>query len=407
MMDGCLKNFVEIKAAPQTGIRPKTRDVRLDALRGLFLLVMAGVHVPTPVSRLMQDPVGYNGSAEGFIFLSACLAGIVYGRTYWQADWKGMARRMWKRSRQIYFVHVGLLIPIALIAWLLAARLPPLANHFSDFLIHPWGSLALIPLLLHQPPLFDILPLYIIFLAASPWVMGLARRRGWGLVVALSALLWLAAQLRLDARLEGDPARLLPFRWGAFDLWAWQFLWVSGLALGEISLRRRLVKSKYRWVAIPAAALVVLAFLTRWGFWPQTWWNADMYLWMDKWTLGPLRLLNAAAWAVLFMAWNPQPPKLLMAPTSLLGRNSLSVFAFHLPLVITATAVVQELALSDRVQTWVGILVMALLFPWAAVWEFQKRRRARREAAKAAWPAVKPPSPTSRADAKTAPVSRG
>lgn len=174
MMDGCLKNFVEIKAAPQTKIKPKARDVRLDALRGLFLLVMAGVHVPTPVSRLMQDPVGYNGSAEGFIFLSACLAGIVYGRTYWQGDWKAMASRMWKRSRQIYIVHVAILIPIAVIVWVLAARLPPLANHFSDFLIHPWGSLALIPLLLHQPPLFDILPLYIIFLAASPWLMGLA-----------------------------------------------------------------------------------------------------------------------------------------------------------------------------------------------------------------------------------------
>ena len=51
------------------------RDMRLDALRGYFLILMAAVHVPTPVSHALQEPLGFNGAAEGFIFLSACLAG--------------------------------------------------------------------------------------------------------------------------------------------------------------------------------------------------------------------------------------------------------------------------------------------------------------------------------------------
>ena len=169
----------------------KSRDIRLDAVRGLLLILMAGVHVPTPVSHFLQEPLGFMSEAEGFIFLSACLAGFAYGRTYLQADWAAMARRIWKRTRKIYFIHLAVLLPGVLIAWMFASQLTPLANHFHDFLLHPLGALALIPLLLHQPPLFDILPFYVILLGATPWLLGIARRRGWGIILAVSALCWL------------------------------------------------------------------------------------------------------------------------------------------------------------------------------------------------------------------------
>ena len=352
----------------------KQRDVRLDALRGLFLIIMAAVHVPTPLSHVFQDPLGCNGAAEGFIFLSACLAGRVYGKSFLQGGWAAMSQKTWKRTRLIYLAHVGVLIPATLIIWALASKAPPLANHFADFLVHPLASLALMPLLMHQPPLFDILPLYVIFLAATPWLLMFGRRYGWGILLVPSALGWLVAQFGWDARLMGDPARLLPLRWGAFDFLAWQFLWMCGVALGEKSLRGPIFNPRWRLPAGIVGLIIVLAGLYwRWGFQAPA--NCPLYVWMDKWTLGPLRLLCFGGWTALLIAWNPHPRQILLAPTALLGRHSLGVFSFHLPLVIAATTAVQMLALPNAWQTGVGILVIALLFPWAGILEYHKNRR--------------------------------
>lgn len=351
----------------------KPRDMRLDALRGYFLILMAAVHVPTPVSHALQEPLGFNGAAEGFIFLSACLAGLIYGKTYLQSGWEAVSRRIWKRTRWIYFIHLAVLLPIMLGAWIFAGQVVPLANHFHHFLVNPGRSLLLMPLLLHQPPLFDILPLYIIFLGLTPFMLAVARRHGWGIVIFVSAIGWILVQSGLETRLVGQS--LQTFSLGSFNLLAWQLLWVCGVAIGETSLRHPLVKPQFRVnLALPALAIVVVGLLTRHGLWPQAWWNHSIYLWMDKWTLGPLRLLNFAAWAVLLLAWNPHLSLRIMAVPALLGRHSLAVFAFHLPLVIAATTTIQVFALSNKTQTAIGLLVIALLFPWAAWFDYRRRR---------------------------------
>ena len=90
--------------------------MRLDALRGLFLVIMAGVHVPSPLSHVLQEPFGFTSAAEGFIFLSACLAGLVYGKTYLKGGWAEMSRRVWNRAKLVYIVHLAVLLPVALIA---------------------------------------------------------------------------------------------------------------------------------------------------------------------------------------------------------------------------------------------------------------------------------------------------
>ena len=364
----------------------KSRDIRLDAIRGLLLVIMAAVHVPTPISHAIQEPFGFMSEAEGFIFLSACLAGFAYGRTCLQSGWRTMAGRILTRTRKIYFIHLAVVLPLVLVAWLFASRVTPLANHFHDFLVHPWGALVLIPLLLHQPPLLDILPLYIIFLAVTPWLLAIARRKGWGIILSLSFLGWLAVQLNICAHIVGNPAQWLPVRWGAFNLLAWQFVWVSGLAFGETALHRPLLPDKWRpAVGIPCAVIVLTGLLARHGFVP---FNPDLFLWMDKWTLGPLRLLNFAAWVGLLLAWKPQVPSAPLKPLALLGRNSLAVFSFHLPLVVIATTMIQMFALSSVGQVLAGLMVMTALFPWA-VWVDGRPSQVRLPAASGEpWPPI-------------------
>ncbi len=372
-MEGLSRAFLFCSGAlgGATAAPPKaaaTRDMRFDAIRGLLLISVAAVHVPTLVSHFLHEPLGFMSDAEGFIFLSACLAGLAYGKMYRQTDWSAMSRRVWHRARQIYLIHLAVILPVVLMAWVFAGRITPLANHFHDFLVHPWGSLALIPLLLHQPPLFDILPLYIILLSVTPLLLALARRRGWGIVLAVSALCWLAAQFKLDTRFISNPSGLLPLRWGSFDLLAWQLVWVGGLAFGESTLRRPVLPGKWRFgLAAISAPIAAAGFLARHGFLSL---NPDCFLWIDKWTLGPLRLLNFAGWAALLLAWNPRVPTRLLAPVALLGRHSLAVFAFHLPLVVAASTIVQLVPLSNIWQIGISLSVIAALFLWAMWLEY-------------------------------------
>lgn len=352
---------------------PKARDMRLDAVRGMFLVIMAGVHVPSPLSHVLQEPFGFTSAAEGFIFLSACLAGMVYGKTYLKSGWTEMSRRVWSRAKLVYIVHLAVLLPVALIAWLYARQVAPLANHFHDFLQHPFESLLLIPLLLHQAPLFDILPLYVVLLLATPLAFATARRHGWGIVLSVSFLGWLAAQFPA-AHLAPDA--LLPVHGGSFNLLAWQFLWFCGVALGETSLHGEIVSQKFRSFTATMAGIVVLVGLcARHGALPGVTINSEVYFWMDKWTLGPLRLLNFAAWVVFLLAWNPRPPSWLMEQTALWGRHSLAVFALHLPLVVCAASVIQMFSMNGVEETFLGLSVIAGISLWVAWLEINSRQR--------------------------------
>lgn len=376
---------------PIAVMRLKQRDIRLDGLRGLLLVIMAGVHVPTPISHWLQEPFGFTSAAEGFLFLGGVMAGRVYGAVYGESGWSAMAGRVWSRMKRIYLVHLSVVAIALLIAWRFAGSLPPLADHFHDFVEHPLDSAALTPLLLHQPPLFDILPLYVIFLCLTPWLLAVARRHGWMRVLTVSALVWLGAQV--EWRVCGDFSSRVHLRLGSFNLPAWQLLWVGGLALGEAMLHGPVIRKEHGLaLVLPAGGIVLAGLLCRHGIWPQVWFPPSLYLWMDKWTLGPVRLLNFGAWAVVLLWWNPRVPEFLVAPLALLGRNSLSVFAFHLPLAIAATTAIELFPLSDAARIVIGLSVIAALFPWAA-WQEYNRRRAPRPAAAPAPTAIPVPVP--------------
>jgi len=131
------------------------RVSELDALRGVMLLWITATHLPTVLSTYVNQPLGFFAGTEGFIFLSALFTGLISIRIVERGGWGAMCRRLWARAGRLYGYHLLLVV----VAFILVA---PLAAHGNRPAVRN---------------LLDILPIYIIFLALTPFALVMAR--GW------------------------------------------------------------------------------------------------------------------------------------------------------------------------------------------------------------------------------------
>ncbi|MCW5654823.1 OpgC domain-containing protein [Hydrogenophaga sp.] len=322
-----------------------TRRWELDALRGLMLVLMTLTHMPTRFSLPMGQPLGFVSAAEGFVFLSAFMAGRVYGRRGRRDGWPAMQEAFLHRAARLYLCQLGLLLlAFTLIAWLGQRNHQGGATGLLEFFfIDPSTAVIGAALLLHNPPLLDILPLYIVFMLLSPWLLRRGLSVGWRGVLGISGLLWLAEQWGLGQASHGALAAwlALPIPYsetGAFHLLAWQALWVVGLWLGA---RDAPLPRVPLWVLLPAVLYASGMLLWRHmvGQDPMPGVPAVALL-FDKWSLGPLRMLNVASLAVLLVAAGPWISRALPRPVplELLGRHSLAVFCAHLVITLLTLA---------------------------------------------------------------------
>ncbi|MDE2261472.1 MAG: OpgC domain-containing protein [Gammaproteobacteria bacterium] len=356
------------------------RRYELDALRGIFLLVMAGTHLPTAVNSAANQPLGYVSAAEGFVFLSAFLVGSIYTPLMFQRGAAYVRGRLWKRARKLYGYHLLLLFFVFTVVAGIAVWTgsQALYNYAAIFFQRPAWAVAASPVLLYQPPLLDILPMYIAFLLLSPPLLQLGSRRGWWPILVGSGLLWLLAQLSGERLLyAGVAAAGLPLRHealGAFNWLGWQLVWVGGLWLGFRQHRRDERAPAQPWLGKPAvmlAACGLVIFFLLWryhvgGLFAGI--DAGSPL-LDKWKLGPLRVVNCISlglilnWALLpALCW------LRIGVLELLGRNSLQVFSAHIPVCVLGGGLVgyQAAPSTPLVQTllWMLMLGVMLFVAW-------------------------------------------
>jgi hypothetical protein len=85
--------------------RPSQRQPELDALRGLMLLWMTVTHLPTQASHYSYQPLGFVAAAEGFIFISALLAGKSFGQLLESARFTQVVKRIWARAGRLFAYH--------------------------------------------------------------------------------------------------------------------------------------------------------------------------------------------------------------------------------------------------------------------------------------------------------------
>jgi hypothetical protein len=302
------------------------RIPQLDSLRGFLLLWMTLTHLPTRLSPYSNQAIGYVSAAEGFILLAA----ILVGQTQQQGSPK-----LPRRVARIYGYHlalVGFAFSVCAMAAVYLNRVP-LQNLLDFYLQRPLVALAAAPALVYNPPLLDILPMYILFMLATPLVLGTARRWGWRPVLLASALVWLAAQFHLREAAYACAAHFgfaIPLReMGAFDLFGWQFLWIAGLGLG--SAPQAIFQTRIpRRALLACAAVAALFFICRHSNLEMLTGPAIFDALVNKWRLAPLRLIDAAAIGVLLVRFgSPLADTALGQRLATLGRASLEVFSAH------------------------------------------------------------------------------
>lgn len=368
-----------------------SRRPELDALRGLFLVLMVAVHLPTRVSDWANQPIGFISAAEGFVGLSALLAGRIYfGKI--AADEHGVWSKLWKRALKIYSYQLILLALLFTIAAAIAVNTDRTAilNLLTFYIAHPFRALIGSVALIYCPPLFDILPMYIIFLFLTPLLLSLARRIGWNWILAASAGFWLSAQLGLrdvmDRWISHATHLNMPVNEaGAFNLFAWQAVWIIGLWFGASSAVGRIPLHRLpRWT-VPVSIVVCSFFLcVRHGWLGPHWDQQSFGMELDKWQLGPLRVLNIAAYIVVFWWLRKYIARILThEPIVMFGQASIEVFCGHLFFVFLGLGLVSGdlLHASGPAAVTLDIITFPALFAmaWWIVYRRERRRSAPRK----------------------------
>jgi hypothetical protein len=353
------------------------RLTELDVLRGILLLMMVVNHSPSSLRRFTDQPIGFFTTAEAFVFVSAFLAGLLFRKRIDKNGFDAARSSTIHRAGRIYCAHLLTLTFAFLVGSFLLSYLPGLRTLFEQYLKNPPAAIGASMLLVFQPPLLDILPMYILFSFLTPLVFWAAAKWGWKTVIFGSLLIWLIAQFRVRDLLVTATKDLSYINPGPFDVLAWQFLWISGLFCGQ-----RLCE-KERALPLPKSLPPILIFIALAFF---AWrlltilaipLSTNQSWLLDKWHLGPLRLLNflATGWALSKVLGHLQRWETVLHPFSLIGRNMLPVFSSQIGLSMLLIGIIP---LSGSVEPFSSILVICQLiaaFLLALFFEWTKQKK--------------------------------
>jgi hypothetical protein len=330
----------------------RARDARIDAFRGLALIMILIDHMPgNPWEALTVRNIGFSDAAEAFFIMSGIAAGIAYSPAI--IRWLNHDTRlwdavgpMWKRAWKLYTVHILLtVVAIALYAWAAEMFLREefrIVHNLGILFDRPGPAMIGMVTLGYQIGYVNILPTYMVLLIIGPMVIaaGLYAPR---LTILAAFALWLfagATQLNLPNNPGGGGWFFNPF--------TWQFIFVIGLIIG-ISHR-----TNSRFFPLSALmfkiALGFLIFAFAWRYMPVLgpFMNHKMsqlgalgapanIVTHDKSMLALPRLLHAVA-LVYVLASLPVVSRICAhraaAPLRLMGRQGLLVFGLGTALAL-------------------------------------------------------------------------
>lgn len=384
-----------------------SRIIALDGLRGWFLITMTLSHLVLQqeswISKFHFRHFMFVESAQGFIFISGLLFGLVqYGRLQ-RFGRVTVLKSTFRRVFQLWFWTVALAFGLM---WLRDV-LPFGAEVFRNWLgvttfTEPVRALAL-AMLVFQPTFLDILPQYILYLMVAPVILIMVQRDMWPVAAALTIVCWMSSQLGLMlpfsrginsvfAATDGQGFRL------AFDAMGWQLLFMTGIIFGALFRRGDLTAEALfpRHSAWPLAAAAVLLFFAPLRISTANGWldsdTISVFVMMEKRAdFGPVYVLNfvAACWLMGWLLY--RGPHLVSSPLRgiagllhlmitlpavvRLGRHSLLTYVWHVLLIYSLHYVDRVFGPLTGISITVAIALMfTLLFVPATCREWLAKR---------------------------------
>jgi len=357
------------------------RDLRIDFFRGLALLFIFVDHVPDNLlAKFTLRNFGFADAAEVFVVLAGFSAVLAYGRVFENQGFKAGTLRVFERVRDIYLWHLALLV-ICGVGLTFAAAYFGNFSYAKNIGVHvftedPARSTVLAALLINQPNLLNILPLYIVLLMFwLPFVLWLMHRNPWQALV-LSVGLWAVANV-----LAANLPSLQHSKGWVFNPFAWQLLITIGALTAHFSRRSPIPVSRpLMWLAIAYVgfAFIVVAPWTQIPGLENTRLVSQNLLGpVDKTYLSPWRLAHVVALGYLVMILlSPQTPWLTRSWATGIGRcgrHSLEVFAVGTVLSFVGWVAMVEAGAGLALQILINTVGIGILLGTA--WVLAQRNR--------------------------------
>jgi hypothetical protein len=355
------------------------RDLRLDFFRGLALWFIYLDHIPNNlVSWLTVRNYGFSDATEIFVYISGYTAVIAYSRMMLKDGWPRAASRIFRRVWQLYVAHILLFVAfIAQIAYVSVARDTPQLIEEMQLLglgQNPYQAILEAALLKFRPVNLDVLPLYIVLLAAFPFALPALIRWPWAVILASLGLY--AVTSHFNWNLPAYPDDKVWY----FNPMAWQVVFYSGAVMAVVAPRLAILDRRRR--TVTALAVLYLMFA---AFIALSWhynslerlipdWFARQIYPIDKTNIDILRFVHflALAWIIRllvrpnarFLKWH------IFQPIRRCGEHSLQIFCLGTFLAVTAQIIVaryEDSIVAQVLVSLVGLAIMSLT-AYAASW---------------------------------------
>jgi len=304
------------------------RDLRIDFLRGFFILSLCGSHLTwladtagfqSPIRFYDMQPFGFSSPAEFFVFFSGYVLTLVLGRDYNRTGFWLLQMRALDRSASLYILNVFTFAIVVGCSTFLFTSSPSLLTitHISEMKADPINFIFDFLTFRNNLTFFEILRNYIFFIPLVASAVALSRVNKW-LPISISICVWLLFQFHL---IPGP-------QYGSFNPYAWQLIFFMGVTAAMVRpLTTWTFPNRTRQIVVCLLLLLLLCIARQWFFHGIP---SEHVPWASKPGIGPLRVVHfcLAMWTAMLLlpASDTLARSRIVRAVVQVGQNSLECF---------------------------------------------------------------------------------